>query len=67
MNKGTNHWASRWDFWVGQRKRESRRAFWTGIERGQNVATSVSQLIWQICQDLLQKDLDLIWLTRLTF
>ena len=24
MNKGANHWASRRDFWVGQRKRGSR-------------------------------------------
>jgi hypothetical protein len=25
MNKGANYWASRWNFWVGQRKRRSRR------------------------------------------
>jgi hypothetical protein len=25
MNKGANHWASRRDFWVGWRKRGSRR------------------------------------------
>jgi hypothetical protein len=25
MNKGANHWVSRRDFWVGQRKRGSRR------------------------------------------
>ena len=54
MNKGISHWASTQDFRVGQRKRGSRRelgAFWTGIARGQDVATSVSRLIWQILQD----------------
>jgi hypothetical protein len=25
MNKGANHWVSRWDFWVGWRKRGRRR------------------------------------------
>jgi hypothetical protein len=66
MNKDTNHWASRWDFRVGQRKRGSRReigTFWKGTVRGQDVATSVSWFRWQILVD----DLDLIWLRRLGF
>jgi hypothetical protein len=25
MNKGTNYWESRWDFWVGEGKRVGRR------------------------------------------
>ena len=37
------------------------------IAREQDVATSVSQLIWWIHQDSLLEDLDLIWLTRLGF
>ena len=39
---------SRCDFWVGQRKRGSRKklgAFWTGIARGQVVGTSVFWLM----------------------
>ena len=70
MNKGANHWASRRDFRIGQRKRGSRRelgAFWIGIERGQDLGPSISELIWQIMADLLPEDSDLIWLTRLGF
>jgi hypothetical protein len=46
MNKGANHWASRWDFWVGRRKRRRRReleAFGTRISEGQDVAAKVFQ------------------------
>jgi hypothetical protein len=70
MNRGTNHWMSRRDFWVGQFPRGSRRelgAFWTGLVRGQDVATSVSRLIWRIHQDSPPEDLDLLWLKRLGF
>jgi hypothetical protein len=45
MNKGINHWESRWDVRVGWRKRGSRKeleALWIGRAREQDVATSVS-------------------------
>jgi hypothetical protein len=35
MNKGTNHWAIRQDFWFGEEKRVGRReigSFWIRIE-----------------------------------
>jgi hypothetical protein len=59
VNKGANHWVSRWVFRVGQRKRGSRRelgAFWMEIVTGQDVATRVFWIRWL-------RDLDLIGLT----
>ena len=54
MNKGANHSVSGRDFWVGQKKRGSRRElgpFGTEAAEGQDVAASVSQVPWWILKD----------------
>ena len=38
-----------------ERKQERDRGLWTGRARGQDVATSVSWVRWQVNQDLLPK------------
>ena len=48
-----------------EKKQESIRGFWKGIETGQVVATSIFQIRWQIHQDLPPEDLDLILLKKL--
>jgi hypothetical protein len=66
MTEGTNHWVSRRDFWVAQRKRGSRRELGPFLDEDSlrtNIATSVSQFQWWIHQE----DLDLIRLIRLGF